>query len=314
MFEELLSRHYGLHVRHARHAPTGAGSDTWFLTCAEGEYVLKFPACGVIDHPEAEPELCAFLRTHGIPACAFLKNSAGRYLSQDDGGRIFTVQRRFPGLTPEWNTASEALLLESAELLGKIHAVLQAYPPLPAGIGAGFFARMTPHRALGSYQRSLAAALRLGDAESAEDLNWRIGLMERFPAWRFELNRLTCRNTHGDYFISQFLCENGCLTAVIDWTAACVHPVIWELMRSFVYAAPCCADGSIDRQLLDRCVQAYCRYGTLNGYDLENLERLYFYQIAVCDYYGQYYASTAANRHIYLRQARHATRLLQAAF
>lgn len=314
MFEELLSRHYGLHVRHAQHAPTGAGSDTWFLTCAEGDYVLKFPASGAIDHPEAEPELCAFLRVHGIPACAFLKNSAGRYLSQDDGGRVFTVQRRFPGDTPEWNTAPEALLLESAELLGKIHAVLQAYPALPEGIGADFFARMTPQRALESYRRSLAAALRLGDAESAEDLNWRIGLMERFTAWQFELSRLTCRNTHGDYFISQFLCENEHLTAVIDWTAACVHPVVWELMRSFVYAAPCCADGRIDRSLLDRYVHAYCRYGTLNGYDLENLERLYFYQIAVCDYYGQYYASTAANRHIYLRQARHATRLLQAAF
>ena len=314
MFEELLSRHYGLHALHARHAPTGAGSDTWFVRCTEGDFVLKFPACGALDHPEAEPELCAFLRAHGVPACAFLKNSAGRYLSQDDGGRMFTVQRRFPGTTPDWNTASEALLLESAELLGKIHTVLQAYPALPEGIGAGFFARMTPQRAPDSYRRSLAIALRLGDAESAAELEWRIGLMERFPAWRFDLNRLTCRNTHGDYFISQFLCEDGHLTAVIDWTAACVHPVIWELMRSFVYAAPCCADGSIDRQLLARCVHAYCRYGMLNDYDLENLERLYLYQIAVCDYYGQYYASTAANRHVYLQQAQHATRLLRQAF
>lgn len=89
------------------------------------------------------------------------------------------------------------------------------------------------------------------------ELAWCIGLMERFPAWRFDLNRLTCRNTHGDYFISQLLC----------------------------------ADGSIDRSLLARCVHAYCRYGTLNDYDLKNLERLYLYQIAVCDDYGQYYAS-----------------------
>lgn len=112
------------------------------------------------------------------------------------------------------------------------------------------------------------------------ELAWRIGLMERFPAWRFDLNRLTCRNTHGDYFISQLLC----------------------------------ADRSIDRSLLARCVHAYCRYGTLNDYDLKNLERLYLYQIAVCDYYGQYYASAAANRHIYLQQAQHATHLLRQVF
>ena len=112
------------------------------------------------------------------------------------------------------------------------------------------------------------------------ELAWRIGLMECFPAWRFDLNRLTCRNTHGDYFISQLLC----------------------------------ADGSIDRSLLARCVHAYCRYGTLNDCDLKNLERLYLYQIAVCDYYGQYYASAAANRHIYLQQAQHATHLLRQVF
>ena len=112
------------------------------------------------------------------------------------------------------------------------------------------------------------------------ELAWCIGLMERFPAWRFDLNRLTCRNTHGDYFISQLLC----------------------------------ADGSIDRSLLARCVHAYCRYGTLNDYDLENLERLYLYQIAACDDYGQYYASAAANRHIYLQQAQHATHLLRQVF
>ena len=205
MFNDLLYRQYGLHIHHAQHALTGAGSDTWLLTCTEGDYVLKFPASGAIDHPEAEPKLCAFLRRHDIPACAFLKNHTGGYLSLDSDGRMFTVQQRFPGHTPDWNSASEALLLESAELLGRIHAVLQAYPTLPEGIGAGFFARMTPQRALESYRRSVAAALRLGDTESAADLTWRIGLMARFPAQQFDLNRLTCRNTHGDYFISQFL-------------------------------------------------------------------------------------------------------------
>ncbi len=82
-------------------------------------------------------------------------------------------------------------------------------------------------------------------------------------------------------------------------------------MRSFVYGAPCCAEGKIDTQLLDRCITVYCRYGTLNDYDRKNLYKLYFYQIAVCDYYGQYYASNADNREIYLQQAQLATKLLK---
>ena len=311
MFESILQKQYGLRLYHAQRVSTGAGSDTWFLDCAEGNYVLKSPSVSVINHPEAEPKLCEFLRMHGIPACDFLKNKTGDYLSQDTDGRIFTVQRRFSGITPEWNSMPETLLMESAELLGKIHSVLQAYPALPEGIGACFFANMTPQHALQSYRHSLATAIRLGDTQSAAELEWRIGFMERFPAWQFELKKLTLRNTHGDYFISQFLCENGHLLAVIDWTTACVHPVIWEIMRSFVYGAACCADGKIDEQLLIRYIDAYCRYGTLNDYDLENLYRLYFYQIAVCDYYKQYYASHMENRNIYLKQAQFATKLLK---
>ena len=309
--QALLLTQYGLHLNTVKRSAVGAGSDTWFLDCAEGEFLLKYPAANEINHPEREPELCAFLRRNGISACDFLQDKTGSSLSRQADGRIFTVQRRFPGVTPEWNSASETVLLESAELLGRIHSVLRNHPALPEGIGAGFFANMTPRRVLTSYRSSLAAAVRQGDSEIVDELEWRIGLMERFPAWTFDLNRLTLCNTHGDYYISQFLCEDGHLTTVIDWTAACVHPAIWEILRSFVYGAPCCAEGKIDTQLLERYLTAYCRCGTLNAYDRENLYRLYFYQIAVCDYYGQYYASHAANREIYLRQARLATRLLK---
>ena len=60
MFDEILRAQYGLHLEQARRSSIGAGADTWFLRCAEGSYVLKFPAESAINHPEAEPELCAF--------------------------------------------------------------------------------------------------------------------------------------------------------------------------------------------------------------------------------------------------------------
>ena len=311
MFEKLLLKEYGLHLNNEKKSAVGAGSDTWFLNCTEGKYVLKFPATSVINHPEAEPKLCAFLRKNGVPACDFLKNWMNSYISTDNTGRMFTLQKFMPGQTLEWNSASETILLESAEMLGKIHFVLRYYPLLPEGIGTGFFSCMTPERALESYQHSYDTAVRLGEAKNANELEWRIELMKRFPVWRFDLSKLTFRNTHGDYYISQLLCENGHLSSVIDWTTACVHPVIWEIVRSFVYGAPCCAEGKINTNLMERYIAAYCRYGTLNDYDLENLYKLYFYQIAVCDYYGQYYESDADNRYIYLKPAQLATKLLE---
>lgn len=311
MWESLLRRQYGLHLQREEKSRVGAGADTWFLNCQEGRFVLKFPATSEINHPELEPELCAFLRENGVPACDFLKNAEGNFVSKADNGACCTLQRLLPGKTLPWNTATDALLTESAQMLGKIHQVLQHYPALPTGIGAEFFSYMTPARAMDSYEHSLFTAKQLGNRQNVEDLQWRLDFIRRFPAWQFDLDKLTCRNTHGDYFISQFLCEDGHLTAVIDWTTACVHPVIWEIMRSFVYGAPCSAKGEIDQAKLSDYLEAYSRYGLLNETDIQNLYKLYFYQIAVCDYYGQYQASTAQNREIYLEQAHLATALLK---
>ena len=311
MFEQVLKAQYGLTVKSMRKSSIGAGSDTWFVYCEEGDFVLKYPAVSDINHPEREPQLCEFLNNHGIPVCSFLKNHSGNYFSEDSQGRKFTLQKLIRGTTPDWNTASDAILEESAELLGKIHSILKDYPSLPVGIGEDFFKHMTPKRAAESYQRSLVIAQSRNDSQIEKDLKRRISFIEQFPDMSFDLQKLTVRNTHGDYFISQFICDNGHLKAVIDWTTACVHPVIWEIMRSYVYSSPKCIDGKIDSDELQRYVEAYCRYGTLNEYDMKNLLALFYYQIAVCDYYGQYYASTADNRDIYLRQAVFSTKLLK---
>ena len=209
------------------------------------------------------------------------------------------------------NAAPDWLLTESAQMLGKIHAVLKEYTGLPTGIGANFFKYMTPDRALESYKKSLAIAQSRGEQENIADLKYRIELMQRFPAYKFNLNELTRCATHGDYFISQIICGEDKINAVIDWTTACVHPVVWEIVRSYVYAAPSCKEGQIDMDEFLRYVAEYRKFATLNEYDLFCMARLFYYQIAVCDYYGQYYASTADNRDIYLHQAVFSTRLLR---
>lgn len=79
--ETLLLKNYGLHLLNAEKSKIGAGSDTWFLNCLEGRFVLKFPATSEINHPELEPQLCSFLRENGVPACDFLKNADGNFLS-----------------------------------------------------------------------------------------------------------------------------------------------------------------------------------------------------------------------------------------
>ena len=308
--KRLLKEKYDLDLLYMEKSSVGAGSDTYFITCADGKYVVKYPASSEINHPEAEPELCEYLLAQNIPVCRFLKNKEGHFLTTDEKGRQFHVQRFIEGKMYELNTAPDWLLTESAQMLGKIHAALRNYPNLPVGIGADFFQYMTPVRALDAYKKSLTIAKRQRDTDIVSDLQYRIDLMGRFPAYEFDLDRLTCCATHGDYFISQILCGDGKINAVIDWTTACVHPVIWEIVRSYVYAAPSSKEGQIDMDEFLRYVAAYRKFAPLTEYDLLCMARLFYYQIAVCDYYGQYYASTADNRYIYLHQAVFSTKLL----
>ena len=309
--KQLLKEKYDLELLHIKKSPVGAGSDTYFVTCSDGKYVVKYPASSQSNHPEAEPELCEYLLQKGIPVCQFLRDKDGDYLTADDSGRQFHLQRFIEGQVYDLNTAPHWLLAESAQMLGKIHAVLRDYPGLPVGIGADFFKYMTPRRALESYKKSLTIAESQNDTDIFADLQYRIDLMQRFPAYEFDLNRLTFCATHGDYFISQIICGEEKINAVIDWTTACIHPVVWEIVRSYVYAAPSCREGQIDMEEFLRYVEAYRKFAPLNEYDLLCMARLFYYQIAVCDYYGQYYASTADNRHIYLHQAVFSTKLLR---
>lgn len=307
----MLKEKFGLNVRRMEKTQNGAGSDTWFADCEQGRFVIKYPCGSEINHPEREPELCDFLLGKGVPVCLFLNNKQGGVLTKDAEGRLFHVQKFIDGKVYEWNEAPDWLLKEAAEMLGRIHTALKGYKDLPVGIGEDFFRYMTPENALGAYQNSLQIALEKEDAEVVEALQYRIGLMQRFPRYQFNLEKLTCQATHGDYFISQWICGEEKIEAVIDWTTACVHPVIWEIMRSYVYASPKCKNGQIDIEEFVEYVKTYCKYASVNEYDLECMVPLFYYQLAVCDYYGQYYSSDAANRYIYLQQANFSTKLLR---
>ncbi len=305
----LLSR-YGLAARSLQRAASGVGADTFFAACDEGRYVVKLAEANVMNHPELEPALCARLRARGVSAPVFLRAKDGGFLTEADG-RLLHVQAFIEGKTYAPHRAPDWLLDAMARTLGDIHTALSGEANLPVGIGAGFFAHMTPERALASYRETLAEAKRRGDAQIADDLAFRVELLSRFPDLGIDVARLSCRATHGDYTAAQILCGESGINAVIDWTSACVHPVVWEIMRSYVYAAPTCETGAIDAAGLARYIGLYRERAPLSAFDIAMLPRVFYYQIAVCDYYAQYYRSTAVSREQFLWQATFSTRMMR---
>ncbi len=184
MVERVLEESYGLRIDSIEKAAEGAGSNTYFICSDNEKYVLKNPDNSSINNPELEPELCEFLLNEGIYASKFIRNRNGEYITRVDN-QIYHMQKHINGIVHELNRAPDWLMIESAELLGKIHTVLEEYKPLPEGIGKGFFEFMTPERAKDSYLSSLDIARDGNKVVNVSDLEYRIQLMDRFPIKKY---------------------------------------------------------------------------------------------------------------------------------
>lgn len=313
-FEQLKNRIYklyGFEIASMEMSDYGAGLLTYFVTTNNQKYVVKYPSDNEMNHPELEPRLCGYLCKHGIPASRFIENLQGKVLSIDENGRRFHVQKFIDGVTYPYNNAPDFLLQKAPELLAEIHETLKDFEELPEGIGTDFFQYRKPEKTIKSFQRSLQIAVKNGDHENAGDIRDMIKILNHFLKYEFDVSKFTYGNTHGDYMISQLICTDNDIKGIIDWTTACRHPLVWEVVRSYIFMASECKEAMLNIEKFESYLKAYLKKGRLNRYDIENAGRLFFYFLAVCDFYGRYYQSLAKNRVIYLEQAKLSKNMLK---
>lgn len=312
-FEQLRMRIYKLYdieIDTMETSGNGAGGLTYFVTADVKRYVVKYPSDNEMNHPEMEIKVCETLLKKGIPACRFISNKHGKMLSTDENGRRFTVQHFYEGITYDYNEASENMQKESSALLAKVHGAMKDMENIPIGIGSDFFEHRKPEYMKAAYIDTLQQAVDNGDNDIADAIRSNMRIAEAMPAYEFDINKFSCGNTHGDYMISQLIWLDEKINGVIDWTCACRHPYIWEIVRSYVFMAPEVRLGELSIEALIRYIVDYMEFGSLNTYDIENAGKLFYYFLAVCNFYEQYYDSISENRYIYLKQADMSSKLL----
>lgn len=301
---------YDLDILKISESKFGAGGNTYFVETTSGKYVVKYFSENEMNHPENEAEIRAFLIEKGIPVCQFIRNRMGQSISEDENGRRYHVQRFIEGCTYDYHEAPDWLMGESAKLLGTIHTVLLDYKPLHEGVGQNFFRNCSLDNIRKGYESTLKQAIDNGDTQITLDIKSNMNILERMNSYNFDMKKFTYANTHGDFMITQLICDENKINGCIDWTTSCRHPVVWEIMRSYVYASPRCAEGEIDIADFIEYVKIYQKFAKLNPYDLENMGKLFFQFCAVCNFYSQYYSSMTKNKGIFLQQATLSSKLL----
>ncbi|MDY4968829.1 MAG: DUF2087 domain-containing protein [Lachnospiraceae bacterium] len=305
-----LYKLYEIEIETMEPAENGAGGLTYVVASDSKKYVVKYPSDNEMNHPEVEIRICEVLLAKGIPACRFIPNKQGKMISTDENGRRFTVQHYYEGAVYAYNEAPCNIQKESALLLAKIHEAMKNIENIPVGIGADFFKYRKPEHMKKSYVSTLQQARNNGDIDIADSICANMSVIEKMPSYGFDINKFSCGNTHGDYMISQLIWNDVTVNGIIDWTCVCKHPYIWEVVRSYVFMAPEVKQGEIDIEALINYIADYMKVSSLSAHDIENAGNLFYYFLAVCNFYGQYYDSISKNRYIYLEQANMSSRLL----
>lgn len=75
---------------------------------------------------------------------------------------------------------------------------------------------MTPESAIKSYRHSYELAKQERETDILIDLEIRLKIVQKIRDWKFDVQKLTYRNSHGDYTVNQIICGKDQINAVVD--------------------------------------------------------------------------------------------------
>ncbi len=291
-----------------------ATNQCYRVKSADGDFFLKqFPSRYFDDRAEDEPLLTDFLREHGVPAVKFIRAADGNHAVRYRG-YVYHLQEFIIGEVFARNTAPVWVLPASAEFLARLHRTLQDYRPLPKRFEAGWFDPRRSIKISKYFSGLLRSTRRLPDGEIRDrirrDLDYKIHRLLRDDQIVPVPQKLTCRNSHGDYAVFQMICGADHIKAIIDLSSACAPPAVWEIIRSYAFTDSVCADGRIDPDNLKDYVRCYMKHMPLSRYDLEMMPHLFHIYLLRKRYgYKEYLAGKSSNRSALLEEGFWSTNL-----
>ena len=254
------------------------------ITVDDKKYILKeFSSERTLKYIEKEINIINYLSTKGISVPKYLQLKNGEYHTNIEG-RIIIMQEFIEGEILEDNEANYEQLTKSATLLGKLIKALEEYPDLDDEdiINQKFSKRylLDSIEKIGIEKNKIKNDNEFKE-KFIEDYELKIKMAEELSkTFDFEImNKLTIKNTHGDYCNLQLIYNDKKEITVIDFEAAKRMPIIWDIMRSYCYMDKDAKDGKINIKNLKEYVREVNKYVQLNQYDLKYAAYIFLIQL-----------------------------------
>jgi len=281
---QLIERNYGIQLTKIDTLVVHDSSKVYLLESPTNKYALK--EMRENNNLENESLLNKHLISKGIKAPKLYHTTTGNHIVSNNG-LMYILYEFIEGKMYELNTAPDWFLTKQAHTLGQIQDALKDYTQLPFAFQQDYFAKEKYINSEKSILEKIKLAEEKSDATLTAALNERLKHTKRVSCFKFDCDKLTYVNTHGDLYINQIIVRDGELV-VIDWTYPSCLPACFEVIMSYVYAAPECKDGIIDVQKFKPILNEYLKYTKLNPYDLKMMPYFIYDYCIFCSFTPPY--------------------------
>lgn len=282
IIKEIAKNKYGIEVLDIVEINRGT-ADIYKIKRNNKEYVLKvFTENRTKNSILKEVKIVDFLKKQNIRVPVYVKTIYKEDFTEYNG-RIIILQEFIKGYTIENNTGNYQEVMESARLLGKLIKALEKYETLPdEDVIEKYFSKNRLEQGISKAKRLLENINNDNKYKEQikQDLIYKIKISEELKE-NFDfniINKMTMKNTHGDYSVQQLIyCKNK-EPVVIDFEAAKTMPIVWEVIRSYSYIDKYAKNGELNIQTLKEYFKEFLKYVHLNKYDLKYASHIYLIQ------------------------------------
>lgn len=281
MNQHIIEDNFNLKVFNMETLDKHFGTELYLINTDVGKYIVKVLPL-YMENVKNEGELAEYLYYHGLRVASFLKSKDDTYVVKTSEFQ-FTVQQFIEGKSLSVNTAPDWFISKSADFLGQTALLLKDYEGLSLRFGKEFFSLKTVRRKMWQYKKQLIKAKKARNINTVPVWEEQIRHLKKILRFHIDTKKLTYANSHGDYHIGQAIIHNNDFT-VVDWSSACRLPICLEVITSYVFSSPTCAEGEIDAEGLKKYIQQFTKKFPLTEYDIKAMPYVLYFWHCMCNY------------------------------
>ena len=281
MNKKIIENNFNLIVCDIQVLDKHFGTELYLINTDVGKYIVKILPL-YMENVKNEGEVTEYLYNNGLKVARFMKSNEDAYVVKTPEFQ-FTVQQFIEGESLSVNTAPDWFISKSADFLGQTALLLKDYEGLSLRFGKEFFSAKTVRRKLWQYKKELSKAKKANEMNIVPIWEEQIWHLKKISKFHIDTKKLTYANSHGDYHIGQAIIHNNDFT-VVDWSSACRLPICLDVITSYVFSNPSCANGEIDANGLKKYIRQFAEKFPLTEYDIRAMPYVLYFWHCMCNY------------------------------